>query len=85
VDRSGGEVGKWFRVLRGPFADFSGQLVESSDDGSVLLLINAFGRETPVRVPREDLGDGGGDAARVREPRKPAPSSDEMAAAPEDD
>ena len=78
-------VGKWFRVLRGPFQDFSGQLVETFDDGSVLLLIDAFGRDTPVRIPRSDLGDGGGEAAGIREPRKPSPSSGEVSATYDDD
>lgn len=53
------EVGAWFRVLRGPFQDFEGQLVDS-DDSLVLLLINAHGHDIQVRIPRQDLGDGGG-------------------------
>ena len=39
------------RVKEGPFADFTGQISEMSDDGMKLkVLVNIFGRETPVEL-----------------------------------
>jgi transcriptional antiterminator NusG len=39
------------RVKEGPFADFTGQISEMSDDGIKLkVLVNIFGRETPVEL-----------------------------------
>ena len=39
------------RVKEGPFADFSGEIVEINDDQLKLkVLVNIFGRETPVEL-----------------------------------
>lgn len=43
------EVGESVRVKEGPFADFSGQIAEiNADQLKVKVLVNIFGRETPV-------------------------------------
>lgn len=43
------EVGETVRVVEGPFADFAGQIAEINPDQSRLkVLVNIFGRETPV-------------------------------------
>jgi hypothetical protein len=82
----GDNVGRRFRVLEGPFQDFTGELIESDeDDGTVVVLVDVFGRQTPIRLPRQDLGDEGGDSSGDREPRDRPPSSGEMAAAVEPD
>ena len=45
------EVGESVRVKEGPFADFSGQIVEINPDQLKLkVLVNIFGRETPVEL-----------------------------------
>lgn len=45
------EVGEGVRVKEGPFADFSGQIAEVNDDQLKLkVLVNIFGRETPVEL-----------------------------------
>jgi transcriptional antiterminator NusG len=45
------EVGETVRVKEGPFADFSGQIDEINDDQLKLkVLVNIFGRETPVEL-----------------------------------
>ncbi|MFN8039503.1 MAG: transcription termination/antitermination protein NusG [Acidimicrobiales bacterium] len=45
------EVGETVRVKEGPFADFSGQIVEINEDQlKVKVLVNIFGRETPVEL-----------------------------------
>ena len=45
------EQGETVRVTEGPFADFSGQIVEINEDQlKVKVLVNIFGRETPVEL-----------------------------------
>ncbi len=45
------EMGETVRVKEGPFADFSGQIVEINEDQlKVKVLVNIFGRETPVEL-----------------------------------
>jgi transcription termination/antitermination protein NusG len=45
------EVGQTVRVREGPFADFSGQIAEINEDQlKVKVLVNIFGRETPVEL-----------------------------------
>jgi transcriptional antiterminator NusG len=45
------EVGESVRVKTGPFADFSGQIAEINEDQlKVKVLVNIFGRETPVEL-----------------------------------
>ena len=39
------------RVKEGPFADFSGEIVDINEDQlKVKVLVNIFGRETPVEL-----------------------------------
>ena len=45
------ELGETVRVKEGPFADFSGEIVEINEDQlKVKVLVNIFGRETPGRA-----------------------------------
>jgi transcriptional antiterminator NusG len=45
------ELGETVRVKEGPFADFSGQIAEINEDQLKLkVLVNIFGRETPVEL-----------------------------------
>jgi transcriptional antiterminator NusG len=45
------EMGETVRVKEGPFADFSGQIAEINEDQLKLkVLVNIFGRETPVEL-----------------------------------
>ena len=45
------EINETVRVKEGPFADFSGQIVEINEDQlKVKVLVNIFGRETPVEL-----------------------------------
>ncbi len=47
----GYEINETVRVKEGPFADFSGQIVEINEDQlKVKVLVNIFGRETPVEL-----------------------------------
>jgi transcriptional antiterminator NusG len=45
------EISETVRVKEGPFADFSGEVVEINEDQLKLkVLVNIFGRETPVEL-----------------------------------
>ena len=45
------EMSETVRVKEGPFADFSGEIVEINEDQlKVKVLVNIFGRETPVEL-----------------------------------
>ena len=45
------ETGEIVRVKEGPFADFQGQIVEINEEQlKVKVLVNIFGRETPVEL-----------------------------------
>lgn len=45
------ETGETVRVKEGPFADFSGEIIEINEDQlKVKVLVNIFGRETPVEL-----------------------------------
>ena len=45
------EMGETVRVKEGPFADFSGEIIEINEDQMKLkVLVNIFGRETPVEL-----------------------------------
>ncbi|MBC8365424.1 MAG: transcription termination/antitermination protein NusG [Actinobacteria bacterium] len=49
--RFGYEQGETVRVKEGPFADFSGEIIEINEDQlKVKVLVNIFGRETPVEL-----------------------------------
>lgn len=45
------EVGETVQVIEGPFKDYSGKIEEiDRDKGKVKVLVNMFGRETPVEL-----------------------------------
>lgn len=45
------EINETVRVKEGPFADFSGEIIEINEDQlKVKVLVNIFGRETPVEL-----------------------------------
>ncbi|HJO80139.1 MAG TPA: transcription termination/antitermination protein NusG [Acidimicrobiales bacterium] len=49
--RLGFDTGDTVRVKEGPFADFSGEIIEINiDQLKVKVLVNIFGRETPVEL-----------------------------------
>ena len=49
--RAAYEMGETVRVKEGPFADFSGEVIEINEDQLKLkVLVNIFGRETPVEL-----------------------------------
>ncbi len=51
------EVGETVRVKEGPFADFQGQIEEINEDQlKVKVLVNIFGRETPVELEFAQVG-----------------------------
>ena len=45
------EMNETVRVKEGPFADFSGEIIEiNADQLKLKVLVNIFGRETPVEL-----------------------------------
>jgi transcriptional antiterminator NusG len=49
-------VGETVRVVEGPFADFNGVIEEINlDQSKVRVLVNIFGRETPVELNFEQI------------------------------
>ncbi len=51
------EMGENVRVKEGPFADFQGQVIEINEDQlKVKVLVNIFGRETPVELEFAQVG-----------------------------
>ena len=52
----GFEVGETVRVKEGPFADFTGQIIELNEDQlRVKVAVNIFGRETPVELEFHEI------------------------------
>lgn len=50
------EVGEQVRVVTGPFADFNGIIEEINiDQQKVVVLVNIFGRDTPVELGFSDI------------------------------
>jgi len=50
------EVGEVVRVISGPFADFNGKIEGIDlDQSKVTVLVNIFGRDTPVELGFEDI------------------------------
>ena len=50
------DVGEQVRVVTGPFADFNGIIEELNvDQQKVVVLVNIFGRDTPVELGFEDI------------------------------
>ncbi len=50
-------MGESVRVKEGPFADFQGEIVEINEDQlKVKVLVNIFGRETPVELEFSQVG-----------------------------
>nr|NIR36080.1 transcription termination/antitermination protein NusG [Actinomycetota bacterium]NIY08242.1 transcription termination/antitermination protein NusG [Gemmatimonadota bacterium]NIS30348.1 transcription termination/antitermination protein NusG [Actinomycetota bacterium]NIT94998.1 transcription termination/antitermination protein NusG [Actinomycetota bacterium]NIU18680.1 transcription termination/antitermination protein NusG [Actinomycetota bacterium] len=50
------EVGDMVRVVTGPFADFNGRIEDIDlDQSKVTVLVNIFGRDTPVELGFEDI------------------------------
>ena len=50
------ETGETVRVTTGPFADFNGIIEEINlDQSKVTVLVNIFGRETPVELGFTDI------------------------------
>ena len=50
-------LGETVRVKEGPFADFQGEIVEINEDQLKLkVLVNIFGRETPVELEFSQVG-----------------------------
>lgn len=51
------EMGETVQVKDGPFADFSGEIVEINEDHlKMKVLVNIFGRETPVELEFSQVG-----------------------------
>ena len=70
------EVDETVRVKEGPFADFSGQIAEINEDQLKLkVLVNIFGRETPVELEFSQV-------AKLCTDRHPTPGSGPAASAP---
>ncbi|MGH8912814.1 MAG: transcription termination/antitermination protein NusG, partial [Acidimicrobiia bacterium] len=50
------EVGEQVRVVAGPFADFNGVIEDINiDQQKVVVLVNIFGRDTPVELGFDDI------------------------------
>jgi len=50
------EVGEQVRVVTGPFADFNGTIENINvDQQKIVVLVNIFGRDTPVELGFEDI------------------------------
>jgi len=50
------EVGETVRVVEGPFADFNGVIEDINvDQSKVRVLVDIFGRETPVELNFEQI------------------------------
>ncbi len=50
------EIGEQVRVVTGPFADFNGTIEEINiDQQKVVVLVNIFGRDTPVELGFDDI------------------------------
>lgn len=50
------EVGEQVRVVSGPFADFNGVIEDINiDQQKVVVLVNIFGRDTPVELGFDDI------------------------------
>jgi transcriptional antiterminator NusG len=50
------EVGEQVRVVTGPFADFNGVIEDMNvDQQKIVVLVNIFGRDTPVELGFEDI------------------------------
>lgn len=50
------EVGEQVRVVTGPFADFNGVIEEINiDQQKIVVLVNIFGRDTPVELGFDDI------------------------------
>jgi transcriptional antiterminator NusG len=50
------EIGDSVRVVTGPFADFNGIIEDINlDQSKVIVLVNIFGRDTPVELSFEDI------------------------------
>ncbi|MGD2102372.1 MAG: transcription termination/antitermination protein NusG [Acidimicrobiia bacterium] len=50
------DVGEQVRVVTGPFADFNGTIEELNiDQQKVVVLVNIFGRDTPVELGFQDI------------------------------
>ena len=50
------EVGEPVRVVTGPFADFNGVIEDMNiDQPKIVVLVNIFGRDTPVELGFEDI------------------------------
>jgi len=66
------EIGESVRVREGPFADFSGTIAEINEDQLKLkVLVNIFGRETPVELDFRPSGEALR-SSHGQAPRKPA-------------
>ena len=51
------DIGETVRVKDGPFADFQGQIEEVNEEQLKLkVLVNIFGRETPVELDFAQVG-----------------------------
>jgi transcription termination/antitermination protein NusG len=49
------EVGEVVRISEGPFSGFNGDIFELTDSERIGLLVNIFGRKTPIRLDEDQL------------------------------